>query len=147
MSNPPVMILNSNWCYLFAENTKASFSGVDVDDSRWIPLPNVTDWTVASSAPQGVDWFRRAVMIEPPGMCANYVLRINRVPEALQVYVNGRLAGEASSGKPFSRDVTDFVAVGRNVLALKLTVSKPNGGGTLGDIRLEQVPCDEDTQV
>jgi hypothetical protein len=127
--------LNDNWVYLFAENQRENYSAPDFDDSAWIPLPQLSDWSVASSVNSGADWFRRAIELTSTEVCVNYELTIGHLPETACVYLNGQLVGNAERNKPFGCDVTSYVALGRNVLAIQLIYTSEAGGGA-GDICL-----------
>ncbi len=140
MSDFPTISLDTDWLYLFAENHQADYSAPRVDDSGWIPLPELADWTVATSAHTGADWFRRRITLAPLDGCVRYTLSIERAPEALVVYVNGKKLGEAQS--PFRADVTALVALGDNIIALRLIPGAERVGGGFGHIRLQSAPCD-----
>lgn len=134
--------LDNNWVYFFAENRRDDYSEVDLDISGWIPLERLSDWAVASSSQAGADWFRRNVTLEAPDTCMTFVLHIERVPQDIQVYVNGLLVGEAEGGQPFRHDVTEYVAMGRNVIAMQLVCVFDACGGGFGNFYLQPVPCD-----
>jgi hypothetical protein len=134
--------LDNNWVYFFAENRREDYSQIDLDVSGWVPLEQLSDWAVTSSGQSGADWFRRDVTLEATGSCANYLLHIDRVPQDIHVYVNGTHVGEAEGGQPFHCDVTEYVAMGRNVVAMQLVCVFDACGGGFGKIYLQPVPCD-----
>jgi hypothetical protein len=142
MRNFPEISLEKDWLYYFAENTQSDYSQPKVDDSAWIPLPEISDWVVANSAKSGSDWFRRHVTLEPVADCVRYTLHIDTVPETLAIYVNGKKVGDARTKQTFKVDVTDYVALGENVLAMRLTPRSDNAGGGFDKIRLQPAACE-----
>ncbi|MDX1994117.1 MAG: hypothetical protein SF029_17150 [bacterium] len=140
------ILLDDNWYYFYSDNAKANYVAPDLDDSAWIPLPKLSDWAVSSSVQSGVDWFRRSVPLEPTDACVTYSLQIENVPEATEIFVNGKRVGAAQARKPFNMDVTEFVALGRNLISLRLTTQSTQGGGAFGRVRLLPTLCADETQ-
>lgn len=138
------ILLDDDWRYFFAESQRSDYSDPGVDDSTWIPLPSLADWSVASSKQAGADWFRRTLVLEPTETCVNYILHISKVPETVLVYINGKLAGEAQGNKAFKNDVTPCVALGENTIAMKLISESNTSGGGFGEIRLQPVACEDE---
>ncbi|MBC7872271.1 MAG: hypothetical protein H7Y09_15610 [Chitinophagaceae bacterium] len=140
------ILLDQTWCYFYSSNTKADYSAADLDASPWIPLPYLSDWTMSSSVQSGADWFRREFNLEPTEGCINYLLQIDNAPESTVIYVNGKLVGTIEAHKSFADDVTDAVALGTNIISMKLTAQTNTGGGAFGQIRLQVFPCPDETQ-
>jgi hypothetical protein len=134
--------LDTNWSYLFAGNVRSDYSGADVDDRQWIPLPGITDWVVTKSAQTGADWFRRRVTLTPTEHCVRYIMHIEKVPERVDVYVNGYLVGTVEGKRSAKFDVTDHVFLGENILAIKLTKTSAKYSGFFGRIVLQPEPCE-----
>jgi len=140
------ILLDQNWRYFYSENTNADYSALDFGDSAWIPLPHLSDWTMGSSVQSGADWFRREFTLEPTDGCINYLLQIENVPEAAVIYINGKPVVTIQAHKSFADDVTDAVALGVNIISMKLTPQTNAGGGGFGQIRLQVFPCPDETQ-
>ena len=141
----PAISLNSvEWRYLLAQHANTDYSAVTLDDSQWIPLARLSDWVVASSAQPGADWFRCAVRLEATERCVSYQLKLDTVPESVEIYVNGQHVGSAAARRGFCADVTPLVRLGSNIIAMRLTCSGGDGG-TFGSVSLQPVPCDEET--
>jgi hypothetical protein len=145
MANQMEINLGTDWLYLFTANTGADYSKLDTKNTAWIPLPQLSDWSVTKTGQSGTDWFRRHIELEPTEDCVRYFLRIERVPEQVVIYLNGTRVDSlsASENRPLHTDVTDFVALGENILALKLTYSSDKSGGAFGRVTLIQTPCEE----
>ena len=137
-----IMPLDDNWAYFFADNRRADYSDANLDVSGWIPLPRLSDWAVTSSDQDGADWFRRVVELGGTDFCANYILRIDTVPKTVSVYVNGKPIGHVQGGQSFQCDITNDVALGRNVIAMQLLCLSNTFGGSFGKIYLQPVPCE-----
>lgn len=139
--NTNVLIdINVDWLYFFSNNKVNDYSDIHIDEAVWIPI-DLPDWTVSSKVNSGADWFRRHINLEPTEMCVRYVLQIDRVPEAVTVFVNGKELTQIRGEDAYNGDVTNFVALGRNVIAMKLTCTDNQVGGGFGKVSLTAVPC------
>lgn len=145
MINRTDIELNTNWRYRPGDDD--DFSLRKLDDGDWPLLDSLEDWS--DIAPHDDDdpvtWLRRTVKLSPLGYCVVYFLDIREVPLHTEIYVNGKLAGahKPNSGR-FAVDVTRFVSLGTNVIALRLQRGgKVRGEPGFGAIRLQAIPCDE----
>lgn len=139
--NTNVLIdINVDWLYFFSNNKVSDYSDVQIDEAVWIPI-DLSDWTVSSNVNSGADWFRRHIQLEPLEGCVRYVLKIERVPEAVTLFVNGKELSQIRGKESYSGDVTNFVALGNNVIAMKLTCTNNEAGGGFGKISLTAIPC------
>lgn len=136
------MSLDKDWLYYFASNPQNDYSQPDVNEAGWIPLPEISDWTVANSAHTGVDWFRRHFTLMPMDGCVRYLLQIEVVPENLTVYINGKKVSDTRTKQDFKADVTDYVTLDENIIALRLTPRSNNAGGSFEKIGLQPIPCE-----
>jgi len=136
--------LITDWQYNFISNKNADYSKPDLSEAGWIPLPELADWSVTNSVQSGADWFRKHFTLTPTEGCVRYALVLERAPEHLMLYVNGANIGsiEAGSTKPLELDITERVALGVNVLAMKLTSTTEKSGGKFGRIYLKRIFCD-----
>lgn len=136
--------LITDWLYNFISNKNADYSKPDFSEAGWIPLPELADWSVTNSVQSGADWFRKWFTLHPTENCVRYLLVLERAPEYLTVYINGVNIGsvEAGTTKPLELDITERVALGENVLAMKLTSTTEKSGGKFGRIYLKRIPCD-----
>ncbi len=137
----PEIQLNTDWMYFFASSRGADYSARAMNDAAWIPLLDLTDWSVTNAVQSGADWFRRRVRLVATQNCVRYLLVIDSVPEDVRVYVNGQQVGHVRGMKGFRADVTDQVHLGDNLLAFKLTCSSEKSGGRFGRVALRAVPC------
>lgn len=101
------------------------------------PVPSLTQWRFDRTRDENWRaWLEKRFDLPMRDVCVNYVLRIDHVPEGTRLYVNGRAFGEIAA--PMSADVTDYVTLEENVIALRV----PSGTeGAFSDIRLVAVPC------
>ena len=134
--------LETDWFYHFARNKKINLSAPTIDETGWIPLPEISDWAVTNAVQSGADWFRRRLIIRSTNVCVRYVLHIEHIPENVEIYLNGRFVGSSRGTRHFKVDVTDFVFLGANLLAMKLTCETNTAGGGFGLIRLQPIECD-----
>lgn len=139
--------LNDNWLYRFARNKRNDYSGPAIDPAMWIPLPMLSDWGVSSAVQTGADWFRRDVILPDTTTHMHYMLQIRSVPEQVTVFVNGYRIGVVASGQSFTSDVTPFVNIGHNIVALKVQGGSDSDGGGFGDISLQAVPRQDTVNV
>ena len=65
MANQMEINLGTDWLYLFTANTGADYSKLDTKNTAWIPLPQLSDWSVTKTGQSGTDWFRRHIELEP----------------------------------------------------------------------------------
>lgn len=136
--------LITDWLYNFISNKNADYSKPDLNEAGWIPLPELADWSVTNSVQSGADWFRKWFTLHPTEACVRYVLVFERAPEHLMVYINGVNVGSLEAGtiKPLEMDITERVALGENVLAMKLTSTTEKSGGKFARIYLKRILCD-----
>ncbi|GAB4520577.1 MAG: hypothetical protein OHK0046_31030 [Anaerolineae bacterium] len=131
--------LNNDWDYLFTANWRGSYADA-FNDPTWIPLPDLTDWGVGAAPQAGADWFRHCISVDANAAAnTRYILHIERVPEKVSVFVNGRAIGEIAPKTAFAQDITHALTPGDNTLALKVTCASRQGGGVFGDIALQVV--------
>lgn len=140
--------LNDRWHYFFADTANINFKTVQDDPARWIPLEKLSDWLITSSVQFGTDWFWRTIELPLAGDLTKYVLQIDKVPDNVQVYINGRSIGGAEAKRIFSRDITAFVKSGVNHIIFKLTCSSCiSSGGRFGNVSLSSVSKDQVARV
>jgi len=129
--------LNEDWQYCFTES--GASKSPDERKVVWIPLPRLSDWAVGTGAQHGVDWFRRTVNIEKEALNEDraYTLCIEHVPQKASVFINNEFAFEAPRNHPFSGNITRYLKVGVNKIALKIKGSaSTESGGVFGNISL-----------
>jgi hypothetical protein len=141
MDTLTTILLNDNWVYFFAENQRDDYSHVGLDVAGWIPLEKLSDWGVTSSGQGGADWFRCTIALSPTKSCVNYVLQIRNAPQTIAIFLNGQFVDEVPGGESFNGDVTEYVALGENTLAMQLTCLSNACGGSFGSISLQPIAC------
>lgn len=141
---------NKDWKFSL---TNADSYAVDVDDSAWsqIDLPHdfsiIQNFTTSGEAesgflPGGTGWYRKTFTLTEAD--SNKVITINfdGVYSDSYVYVNGNFVGENHYGyNNFSFDITKYLKVGENVIAVKAVNDIPtsrwySGSGIYRDVTL-----------
>lgn len=128
--------LNTEWGYLFAEDSLSNYSIAKTDSLFWIPLPDLRDWAVGITAQGGADWFRRTLYMDVATQIS-YVLHIENVPEFITVYVNGHNIGQADGKRALVKDISAHLITGQNIVAIKVLPHSRRSGGVFGAVYLQ----------
>ncbi len=133
-----------NWRAHLATDDGMSLTGVDVDDSAWGKFTLRQDIKGAAGHVlddhQSTAVFRTTVELTAADLSPNTRLRFDSIDDAGTVYVNGQAVGQSSDwSEPFEKDVTPYLKVGRNVIAVIVT-NKDGVGGLTKPARLYAQP-------
>lgn len=132
MNTNPIISLDSGW----------QMQAADSAESIEITLP---DWSPSQPDREGgrtlIFW--HDFWLEPLDYCARYILHIDNVPGAVDVYFDGDQPVGGGSAAPIALDVTDVVALETNRLRLRLDLDTVKPDGRFGKVWLEAVPCDD----
>lgn len=134
MSENPVLPLD-NWYWRYVSDR------VDITDT--LPFEGkLLSWQAEKPIPGWWLWCFSRFFLEPTEMCVHYWLHADDVPGLVTVDVGGRRVGEGGMG-PLSLDVTDYVTLEHNEIALMLDLSVVQPGAHFGRVWLEAVPCED----
>jgi hypothetical protein len=136
MDNSTQISLDNDWlCQYFERETDGKRSA-----ASGIPVPSLAAWTRGDPCQTGgVAYLQRGVYLEPTDLCVSYILHIDSAPGKVVLYVNGRRLGHLDGTRPFHFDITDYMALEENAIALSVVCAAP---GSFGAIYLQQVPCE-----
>jgi hypothetical protein len=125
--------LDHNWTCQYFEMGAGLRQATD-DES----VPSLAEWVFDKQRGENwAAWLKCGFDLEPTDECVNYTLRIESAPEETQLFVNGEKLGVISE-TPFSIDVTNYVALEYNEIALRV---EWNAAGRFESIALQPVPC------
>jgi len=130
----------SHWYDRYDKGLHEDWAAPALDDSAWkqVQIPGGFAELDVPSTP-AVVWFRKEIVLPdplPPGLAMLYLGQIERMDT---VYVNGRQIGGSSwVENPRVYPVGAALHPGRNLIALRILKTKPEGGflSTAADLRL-----------
>jgi hypothetical protein len=103
-----------------------------------LKVPYLSDWRCERRFAEGwAAWLQRKFTLEAVDFCVTYWLVVDHAPADARFYLNGKLIGEYRA--PFKVDVTDFVFLEENTIAIRLTCPEQ---GEISGVRLQGTPCD-----
>ena len=140
MKTLPTISLTHDWAYRQTADTDVDYRAAEPDVDTWERLTSLTEMELALSGDKTV-WLRKDFWLHPLDVCVRYHLTIELPSLPLDVYVNGHVAGSCAASSEV--DVTDYVTLDRNRLALKV-VTVGSGSLLLKRIVLRAVPCEAD---
>lgn len=141
--NLPGIRLESGWRFQSAATNDEDAASRAVNDRDWETLPSLENWRQAISAATGFLWLRQTVNLKPFDVCVVYFLHVDAVPGNVSFFVNGHHIGNhRANGGIFAEDVTRYVHLDSNLVAVRLDCTKIKGEHFSG-VRLQPVPCDE----
>jgi len=130
MPNLSTISLNDQWVSYIDHVTPVSGF---VDGSAFVP--SLRQWISEGESVR----LERKFSLEPMDeICVSYFLHVLEAPLTAQITINGRVL--AAYVKPFEMDVTDYVWLEDNVIAIYVSGAAP---GKFGDVYLQPVPCDQ----
>jgi hypothetical protein len=108
--------------------------------SSALAVPSLAGWTCSGRYDGGwAAYLQHTFFLEPTDFCVSYFLQIESAPGNIVLFVNGRRLGQFDGSRPFSFDITDYVALEENSLALRVDCG---GRGRFGRVYLQPVPCE-----
>jgi hypothetical protein len=109
----------------------------DLVDGYAGSVPAITEWAGLES-PDSIVWIWRPFYLEPTNICVRYYLSIDSRPSATGIVVNDYQLVPPNTPLPLKVDITDYVMLEENIIALRVT-----SDGKFGHISLLPIPCDE----
>ncbi|MDO4461348.1 MAG: glycoside hydrolase family 2 TIM barrel-domain containing protein [Bacteroidia bacterium] len=132
-------LFTDNWFFALGDSAQAYQAEYDDDDWRQLDLPH--DWAIegdfsesnpsgtgGGALPGGIGWYRKHVKITSSDLEGRVRIGFDGVYMNSTVYVNGEEVGHRPYGYvSFEYDITDYLQVGDNVIAVKVDNSdQPN---------------------
>lgn len=133
--------LNKNWQYCIADMSE-DFSSPQLDDSDWAYVPTI-DFDLLMRASSDRVWLRQRFDLSPTDVCVRYFLRCAGCSVPMTIYLRGRVVAIYRADEALDVDITDYVSLDDNVLALAIA---PLGSGfdvNLMDMYLQPIACDD----
>ncbi len=137
--------LNGEWKFFFVKDPKqrpTTFQNVNFDDSLWdtIPVPSnwevegydhpiylderypfTTKWPEVPTDYNPVGTYRKEIVLSEELLSEDLILHFAGAKSAMYVYLNGQFVGYSQGSKtPAEFNITPFVHVGKNILALQM---------------------------
>jgi hypothetical protein len=98
-------------------------------------------WTHTRSAQDSSVVFTKKFDLKRVDYCVNYRLQIDRLPAETSVQVNGQPVVMQDDGEVLSADITYFVALGKNLLAITMRLAGSASETPFGSVQLQMMPC------
>ncbi len=105
-------------------------------EGGWQPLKRLADWPQDLLA-GGHLCLRCCVMLQATENCVRYQFCLETAPAGTEVFVNGWQVGVVWRGDSLAANVTDQVALGENVVQLRVVQA-----GALRGASLRAYPCE-----
>jgi hypothetical protein len=139
MAALPFISLNTGWTVEYFELDPDLYEFAPDPD----PVASLADWRCSERYDdRWAAMLRRTFDLEPTETCVTYRLRIERAPGRVVLFINGRRLGEVMA-YPFEFDVTDYVALEQNQIALRVACAECDGyQGFFGAVYLRAIPCE-----
>jgi hypothetical protein len=102
-------------------------------------IPLDEGWRFEAQADGLAATARRTFWLEPAGFCVRYFLHIEAARQVVAVVINDHDIRVVPQDNGIIVDVTDYVALEENTIALRVAKQ----GGTFGGIRLQAVRCED----
>jgi hypothetical protein len=133
---PPPISLNDGWTVEYFEKEPDLYELA----AAGIPVPSLRAFTCSGRLDgTWMAWLTRTFDVPPIlEVCLRYDLHIRAAPGVILLYVNGRRLGEVDGARPFVFDVTDFITLEDNQVALRVDCAQ---GGAFGDVFLKPELC------
>lgn len=124
------MRMNRGWRFYHGEDSLGAYKGLD--DSAWKSVTLPHDWAVehpfdrknssgTGYLPGGIGWYRNRFVLPEDIQGKHVSIRFDGVYQNSRVYINGNYLGMRPYGySTFSYDISEFVVVGDNVVAVRV---------------------------
>ncbi|MBQ3109334.1 MAG: glycoside hydrolase family 2, partial [Clostridia bacterium] len=115
--------LNGVWEYAIGKKTVMASCPDQMDGEILVPFSPETSLSGVGCQlqPDEAMWYRRTFTLPEGFLKDRLILHFGAVDQHSEVYVNGQLAGESTSGYlPFSMDITELLRDGENLLAVRV---------------------------
>jgi sialate O-acetylesterase len=120
----------THWYDQYDIGEKGNWAAPEFDDSTWkaVPIPGGFVQLGVPDTPALV-WFRREISLPDPLPAGRAMLHLGEIERMDTVYINGRsVGGSAWVENPRVYPVSDALKPGRNVIAIRVLKTKPDGG-------------------
>jgi hypothetical protein len=141
MKNITIKSLNKNWQYCAADINE-DFSSPQLDDTEWAYVTDV-GFDALMRAPSDMIWLRQRFDLSLTDVCMRYFLRCDGCFVPMTIYLRGRVVAIYRADEALDVDITDYVSLDDNVLALSIA---PLGSGfdvNRMDMYLQPIACDD----
>ncbi len=141
MTNLPKISLDEKWLYQFA-TTDDDFSMPTIDDSDW-EWTTFTSIAVPKVSPPEIIWLRKRFELNPAEACIRYFLRCDDGAYPMKVYLRGEIVAESGNDSYIDVEVTDYLSLDDNVLAIAIYASKWDLDPQDSELYLQPIFCDD----
>ena len=120
----------NHWYDQYDIGEKGNWAAPEFDDSTWmsVPIPGGFAQLGVPDSP-ALAWFRREISLPDPLPAGRAVLHLGQIERMDTVYINGKsVGGSAWVENPRVYPVSDALKPGRNVIAIRVLKTKPDGG-------------------
>ncbi len=120
----------THWYDQYDIGRKGNWAAPEFDDSTWkaVPIPGGFAQLGVPDTPALV-WFRREISLPDPLPAGRAMLHLGEIERMDTVYINGKsVGGSAWVENPRVYPVSDALKPGRNVIAIRVLKTKPDGG-------------------
>lgn len=120
----------THWYDQYDIGEKGNWAAPEFDDSTWkaVPIPGGFVQLGVPDTPALV-WFRREISLPDPLPAGRAMLHLGEIERMDTVYINGKsVGGSAWVENPRVYPVSDALKPGRNVIAIRVLKTKPDGG-------------------
>ncbi|HYO87092.1 MAG TPA: hypothetical protein VER79_00500 [Candidatus Limnocylindrales bacterium] len=136
MSIPPPISLDEGWTVEYFERDPSLYEFAALGQ----PVPSLRAFSCSRRVDEGWLVLLTRTFDVPPilDVCLRFDLHMEAAPGPVVVYMNGRRLGEIDGDHPFVCDVTDFITLEDNLIALRVDCAQ---GGAFRDVLLKAEPC------
>lgn len=141
MTQIPKISLDEKWRYHYA-TASDNFSNPNINDSDW-EWTTFTGLDMPKVAPPEAIWLRKRFHLNKSEACLRYFLRCDDSSLPMTVYLRGQKIAELGNDANLDVDVTDYVSLDDNVLALAIHAEKWDLDPQQAEIYLQPIFCDD----
>src|ERR1019366_60046 len=119
-----------HWYDQYDTGQKNNWAAHDYDDSAWksVPIPGGFAELGVPDTPALV-WFRREITLPDPLPAGRAMLNLGEIERMDTVFINGKsVGGSAWVENPRVYPVSGALKAGKNVIAIRVLKTKPDGG-------------------
>ena len=120
----------THWYDQYDTGQKNNWASPDYDDSAWksVPIPGGFAELGVPDTPALV-WFRREITLPDPLPAGRAMLNLGEIERMDTVFINGKsVGGSAWIENPRVYPVSGALKAGKNVIAIRVLKTKPDGG-------------------
>lgn len=136
MSIPAPISLDDGWTVEYFEREPDLYEFA----ASGQPVPSLRAFSYSGRVDDSwLAWLTRTFDVPPIlDVCLRFDLHITAAPGDIVLYMNGQRLGEVEGREPFVLDVTDFITLEDNQIALRVDCAQ---GGAFGEVVLKAEPC------